>query len=127
MRADRIVYDDTISQDEFTTKGPLQTWVGLSSTLFPSKREQEYINQLNNSITNEWNKGIGNLPNSSYAQFFRGAQQVLLTKTLQAPKDWFTTVRGGRMRHHDQTFTDIFAKRGRPQQWVGLQFALYSL
>ena len=127
IRAGRMVYQDTIIQDEFAKKGPLQQWAGLSSTLFPSKREQKHIDNLNTSIKDEWNKGIGNLPTSSYSQFFRGTLEEIRSKPLQLRKDWFTTIRGGRMRHNHHTSKDIFAKRGRLQQCVGLQFSLYSL
>ena len=53
------------------------TRVGLSLTLFPTKQEQKYIDKLNASIINEWSKGIGKLPNSSYSQFFRGTLEEI--------------------------------------------------
>lgn len=126
VRAGRIVYKDTIIQDGFAEKGPLQKWVGLNPTLFPSKRERKYIQQLDTAIKKEYNIGLANLPISSYSQFFRQSLQYLLDSPLQRRKDWFTTVRGGRMIHKVNLFKDPFRQRGRLQQWVGLNYSLYS-
>ena len=36
-----MLYNDTVIQDGFAEKGPLQQWVGLHNELFPSKRESK--------------------------------------------------------------------------------------
>ena len=120
IRAGRIVYNDTLLQDGFSEKGPLQKWVGLSPSLFPSKREQKNIDTLNSAIETEMEIGIGDLPTSGYSQFFRQTTENIIALTLQKKKDWFTTVRGGRMTHKVNRVIDPFCKRGRLQQWVGL-------
>lgn len=49
VRSGRLFYNDTVLQDECSTKGPLQQWVGLSNKLFPSNanrnQNKHYINQ----------------------------------------------------------------------------------
>ena len=83
VRAGRIVYNDTIIQDEFGERGPLQKWVGLSPELFPSKRESQNIETLNKAIQDEYNIGIGQLPTASHNQFFRKSLQEIISLPLQ--------------------------------------------
>ena len=120
VRSGRILYNDTIVDDEFNTKGPLQHWVGLDDSLFPSKLEFRYIQELQQSIMKEMQHGLHSLPTDSYQQFFNKPINYIFSLPIQQQKNWFCTVREGRIKHKDNTTSDNFNQRGRLQRWAGL-------
>ena len=126
IRSGRLLYQDTILQDEFSSKGPLQRWVGLSDELFPSKRESKAIQKLNATIQNKLTMGIKNLPPSSYTQFFRVSYKEMQTRPTKVKKEWLATVRKARLQYDKQNLIqDEFSKLGFYQQWVGLEHSLF--
>ena len=120
VRSGRNLYNDTILDDKFNTKGPLQHWVGLDDSLFPSKLEFSYIQELQQSIMKEMQHGLHSLPTDSYQQFFNKPINYILSLPIQQQKHWFCSVREGRIKCNDNTTSDSFNQRGRLQRWAGL-------
>ena len=121
-----MLYNDTVIQDGFAEKGPLQQWVGLHNELFPSKRESKARKALHNSIKLEIDIGIGNLPSNSFSQFFRNTHKEILSLPITSQKNWFETVTKARMQYDRQNLIlDGFSKMGFLQRWVGLEHALF--
>ena len=126
IRSGRILYQDTIINDEFSTKGPLQRWAGLSNDLFPSKRESKTRIKLNRAIRMELDRGLGQLPPASYSQFFRQSHKQITNLPIKPRKDWFLTVRKARMLYEKENLIeDDFSKLGHCQRWVGLEYSLF--
>ena len=86
IRQGRILFDQrNLLNDEFASSKALQDWVGLSYDL----RDEEAIPALNDAVREEWDTGIGNLPQRQYGWMFADE----FVHDVPSPSDKTTPVR----------------------------------
>ena len=76
---------------------------------------------LKQSITSEYNCGLGLLPHT-YSSYFHLPLQQLQNKNIAYLKRWFLIIRSGREGHNGNICHDIFSSNGPLRQWVKLKF-----
>ena len=75
---------------------------------------------LKQSITSEYNFGLGLLP-CTYSSYFNLPLQQLLSKNNAYLKRWFLIVRSGREGYNTNSFQDLFSSNAPLRQWVKLK------
>ena len=75
---------------------------------------------LKQSITEEYNSGLGNLP-SNFSSYFHLPLPQLLSKNTEFLKRWFLIIRSGRECHNTLQSSDVFSTNGPLRRWIKLK------
>lgn len=62
---------------------------------------QEELRQINEDISQEWERGLDTLPPNNYRHLFRGTIDTLLNKTIDHKQQWLTSVWAARDKLSD--------------------------
>ena len=98
-------------------------WIARNDKLFNTSRILDLSGQqiLFRAIKNERAIGLSNLPTCDFSRLLSITLPALLSKPLAFLKDWFVTVRSGRILYSDRLLlTDKFTTDLSLQRWVGL-------
>ena len=116
IRQGRILFDQrNLLNDEFASSKALQDWVGLSYDL----RDEEVIPALNDALGEEWDTGIGNLPQRQYGWMFADEFVQVMNFDLNDKKDWLRLVRQGRTFYdRENLVNDEFTQSEQFSLWL---------
>lgn len=79
------------------------------------------LSQLKAAIRKEWKIGLSTLPHCDFSYLLRQPLHRLLQRSVEAMKEWFSTVRRGREVFKDPwLLKDNFTRNKALRTWVGL-------
>ena len=98
-------------------------WEFRNAQLHETQRikDMEGIPSLKSAITAEWKQGLGCLPASEFSHFFTRPVEDILSQSDDYLKNWFLTVRQGRIMLDERHLVQDEFKTSRAlQDWIGI-------